>query len=644
MTAEPTSRRRLPVGAEVSPGGVHFRVWAPRARCVEVVLEADRGSPRVATLAPGPDGYHEGLVDGARDGHRYRYRLDRGDAWPDPASRYQPEGPHGPSEIVDPSQFRWTDDAWGGPGERGRVIYEMHVGTFTREGTWAAAARELPFLADLGITVVEMMPVNEFDGRFGWGYDGVDLFAPTRLYGRPDDLRAFVDRAHALGIAVILDVVYNHLGARGNYLGQFSDTYTSRVHTTDWGDALNFDGEGAGPVRELFVANAGYWIDEYHLDGLRIDATQDIHDRWDDHVLARMSARVREAARGRRTLLVGENEPQERRMLAPVEAGGAGLDALWNDDFHHSAVVAATGRAEAYYQDYHGTPQELISALRWGFLYQGQWYRWQAQPRGTPSLDLPATAFVHFLQNHDQVANSARGARLVEVAGAALARALTAVLLLGPQTPLLFQGQEFAASTPFLYFADHAGGDLGPIVCRGRAQFLAQFPSIASEEAQAALPDPCAEETFLRCKLDVEERARNVAWLALHRDLLALRRTDPVFAAERADRLHGAVLGPSAFALRHLDAEHGDRLLLVNLGPDLDLASVAEPLVAPPAGGDWRLVLSTESPAYGGGGTPPVEIAGAFKLPARAALVLAPTGDSAAGAQARTTDEGRGAG
>ena len=410
------------MGAEVVEGGVHFRVWAPRARRIEVVFEGERSERAPVLLDRAADDHHAGFVPGAR---------------------------------------------------------------------------ELPFLADLGVTVLEMMPVNDFCGQFGWGYDGVALFAPTRLYGTPDDLRAFVDRAHALGIAVILDVVYNHLGPRGNYLGKYAD-YVSRLHTTDWGDAMNFDGEGSGPVREFFVANAGYWIDEFHLDGLRVDATQDIHDRWDDHVIARIAERVRAAAGRKTTLLVGENEPQDRRLLLPPDRGGGGLDALWNDDFHHTATVAATGRAEAYYQDYRGTPQELVSALKWGFLYQGQYYRWQQQPRGTYALDQPPRAFVHFHQNHDQVANTAQGLRLVESAGAPLARALTALLLLGPQTPLLFQGQEFAASTPFLYFADHED-DLRPLVCTGRGEFLRQFPSMANDEAQAALPDPCEASTFERC-------------------------------------------------------------------------------------------------------------------------------------------------
>src|SRR5687768_10360676 len=300
--------RRLPVGAELQPrGGVHFRVWAPERRRVRVRLED--GEPAEHALArDGTDGYWAGTVAAARAGTRYRFLLDD-DAhpYPDPASRRQPDGPHGPSEVVDPAAFRWTDDGWPGVRAEGQVVYELHVGTFTREGTWAAAARELPELARLGVTIVEVMPVAEFPGRFGWGYDGVDLFAPTRLYGTPDDMRAFVDAAHAAGVAVVLDVVYNHLGPDGNYLAAFSPYYFDGRRTTEWGEPPNFDGAHSTPVRELFVANAGYWIDEFHLDGLRLDATQSIHDASERHVLTEIGERVRAMARGRGTWIVNEN-------------------------------------------------------------------------------------------------------------------------------------------------------------------------------------------------------------------------------------------------------------------------------------------------------------------------------------------------
>src|SRR5262249_12617616 len=320
-------KRRLPVGAEVQPeGGVHFRVWVPRRRAVSVVLEGGPGAGVEVVLTDERDGYFSGRSEAAVPGPRYRSLLDRGPTlYPDPASRCQPDGPHGPSQVVDPTAFRWTDGAWRGCGVEGQVIYEMHVGTFTREGTWAAAQRELPALSDLGVTVLEVMPVADFPGRFGWGYDGVNLYAPTRLYGTPDDFRRFVDRAHALGLGVILDVVYNHLGPDGCYLREFSPAYFTERYKNEWGEALNFDGPDAGPVREYFVTNAGYWINEFHLDGLRLDATQQIFDNSPENVLAALGRRVREAANGRATLIVAENELQQAKLVRPPEQDGYGL-------------------------------------------------------------------------------------------------------------------------------------------------------------------------------------------------------------------------------------------------------------------------------------------------------------------------------
>jgi maltooligosyltrehalose trehalohydrolase len=387
-------------------GGVHFRVWAPKSKTARVQLigSGHHGNAE-RELNPDGDGYFSGFVKEAKDGQRYMIALDSG-AYPDPASRFQPEGVHGPSQIVDPTRFAWTDKGWKGVTAEGQVIYEMHIGSFTPEGTWAAAEAQLGELADLGVTLLEVMPIAEFPGRYGWGYDGVNLFAPTRLYGQPDDCRRFVDRAHSLGVGVILDVVYNHLGPDGNHLNQFAEDYFSKRYQTEWGEALNFDGANNGPVREFFLANAAYWIDEFHLDGLRLDATQQIFDSSDDHILAGIVRSARAAAGSRGVYIVGENEPQQARLVRSPKRGGYGLDALWNDDFHHTALVAMTGRNEAYYTDYLGSPQEFISTAKRGFLFQGQHYRWQKKRRGCPSLDLPPTAFVTFIQNHDQVANS----------------------------------------------------------------------------------------------------------------------------------------------------------------------------------------------------------------------------------------------
>src|SRR6267143_2015843 len=376
------------------------RVRAPtsvgrRRRKAELVLEGPSDS---LSMASGGRGYFVLLTSRARPGARYWFLVDGEGPFPDPASRFQPDGPHGPSEVIDPGAYAWADAEWPGADLGGQVMYELHAGTFTREGTWAAAEPELPRLAALGVTLIELMPVADFAGSFGWGYDGVDLYAPSRLYGRPDDLRRFIDAAHALGLGVILDVVYNHLGPEGNHLRQFSPDYFTDRYQNEWGDAINFDGESSAGVREFFVSNAGYWIDEFHFDGLRLDATQQIFDSSPEHVLAAIGERVREAAAGRRTVIVAENEPQHAVLARPRDRQGYGLDALWNDDFHHSA---------------HG-----------------------------------------------------------------LHRALTAVLLLGPQTPMLFQGQELGAQSPFLYFADHPA-PLAALVRQGRRKFLSQFPGLA---------------------------------------------------------------------------------------------------------------------------------------------------------------------
>ena len=440
--------RKYPIGAEPLPGGgVDFRVWAPARKQVEVVLEDER------TFALVPcGGYFGGAVPEARPGSRYTFRLDGAGPFPDPASRFQPEGPHRPSLVVAPSAFPWTDAAWQGRGAGRHVTYEMHIGAFTPEGTFDAARRQLPELASAGIEMLEVMPVADFPGRFGWGYDGVCLFAPAHIYGTPDDLRRFVNDAHSHGIAVILDVVYNHFGPDGNYLKEFSPDYFTSRYENEWGEAINFDGPGSGPVREFFASNAAYWIDEFHLDGLRLDATQQIFDASEVHIIREIGDAVRRAARGRNTYIVAENETQHTRLVRPAAEGGYGLNALWNDDYHHSAVVALTARNEAYYTDYRGKPQEFVSALKYGYLYQGQRYTWQKQRRGTSARGLGPEHFVAYIENHDQVANSGRGERVYNRAAPGRYRAMAALLLLGPNSPLLFQGQEFGASAPLQLF------------------------------------------------------------------------------------------------------------------------------------------------------------------------------------------------
>jgi len=567
-------------------------------------------------------GYFSGTAPGVSAGARYRFRLDDGkDLFPDPASRFQPEGPHGPSEVVDPTTFRWADQQWSGAGRQGQVIYEMHVGTFTPEGTWQSATQKLPHLQQSGITLVEVMPVADFAGEFGWGYDGVDLYAPTRLYGTPDDFRQFVNRAHELGVGVILDVVYNHFGPDGNYLKAFSEAYFSSKYETDWGEAINFDGDQSAPVREFVLTNARYWIQEFHLDGLRLDATQNIYDASESHILKEITSAAREAAGARSIYIVAENEPQETHHVASPEQGGFGMDSLWNDDLHHSLHVALTGRSEAYYTDYRGAPQEFISAMKWGYLYQGQWYKWQEKRRGTPALRCPPTNFVAYIENHDQVANSGRGQRMVEVSAPAMYRTLTALMLLGPSTPMLFQGQEFGATNHFYYFADH-GPELATLVDEGRRKFLAQFPSLATPEMQAQIPRPQDRSTFERSKLDWSEVDRHPEAVSFFRDLLALRRTDPVISAESSN-IDGAVLGEQVFLLRFFADDGLDRLLLINLGVDTDVSPVPEPLLAEPAGSVWTLIWSSEDPRYGGQGTPTSQLGSDCHLPAYSALLFA---------------------
>ena len=611
--------RRLPVGAEVlKSGGVHFRVWAPRSKVVRV--ELDEGS--AAELKAEGNGYFSGTASEAAVGGRYRYRLDHG-AFPDPASRFQPEGPHGPSQVVNPEDFVWSDLGWNGVMQGSQIVYEMHIGTFTPEGTWTAARSRLPYLAELGVTVLELMPVADFPGRFGWGYDGVNLFAPTRLYGDPDDFRNFVDAAHGLGLGVILDVVYNHLGPDGNCLKEFSLDYFTDRYKNEWGEPLNFDGPNSGPVREFFLANAKCWIREYHLDGLRLDATQQIFDRSPEHIIAAIGRTVRESASARGTYIVAENESQHSRLVRSTTEGGLGMDALWNDDFHHTATVALTGHREAYYSDYRGTPQEFISSMKWGYLFQGQRYVWQKKRRGTPAFGLEPWRFVNYIQNHDQIANSLRGVRVHELTSPGRLKAMTALMLLGPGSPMLFQGQEFAASNPFLYFADH-NPELAKLVAKGRKEFLSQFRTLGQSESEWHLADPHSPETFARCKLDLSERQKHAEAYALHRDLIRLRRCDPVFSQPRRGGVDGAVLSGDAFVLRFFGDAGNDRLLLVNLGGDVDLNPAPEPLLAPPENRAWRIQWSSEDARYGGSGTPPIESEENWWIPGQAAVVLEP--------------------
>ena len=508
-------KRRYPIGAElIGENQTHFRVWAPKAQEVDVVLEdAAEAKPKFFPLTAESGGYFSGAAN-AGAGARYRFRVNGAENfYPDPASRFQPDGPHGSSCVVDPIKFRWTDADWPGLKLKGQIIYEMHIGTFTREGTWRAAAEQLPELARIGITVIEMMPVAEFPGRFGWGYDGVDLFAPSHFYGTPDDLRAFVDRAHSLGLGVILDVVYNHFGPDGNYLGVFSDDYLIRGKGTNGatrsistdrtqGQFANFSSRTAATGSKNFISMAFVSMRRkpFAINPRNTLLAQSVAPR------AKRRVRVPSFSSPRTNC-------RKQRMTRPQNEGGDDLDGIWNDDFHHSAIVALTGQNVGYFSDYSGKPQEFISAAKYGFLYQGQALSWRKVLRGTPTFGIPAEAFVCFIENHDQIANTGPGDRPRFQTSPGRYRAMTALLLLGPWTPLLFQGEEFGASSPFLFFADVGDAAVRDAIRKGRAELLAPFLSLTEEETLRSLPAPDDPEAFSRCKLDFSEREKNRAAL-----------------------------------------------------------------------------------------------------------------------------------
>jgi len=623
------AKRRYPIGAElIGPNETHFRIWAPKAQHVELVLEesATKNAKRTFhPLDPEKGGYFSGAANvGA--GACYWFRVNRAEHFhPDPASRFQPDGPHGPSCVEDPTTFQWTDSHWPGVKLKGQIIYEMHVGTFTREGTWRAAAGKLAELARIGITLIEMMPIADFPGKFGWGYDGVDLFAPTHLYGTPDDLRAFVNRAHSLGLGVILDVVYNHFGPDGNYLGVYSNDYLIREKENDWGESINFDGPNSGPVREFFITNGRYWIEEFHFDGFRFDALHAIRDQSDEYIVGAVGRAARKAAGSRSIILIAENDLQVR----PRSEGGDDLDGMWNDDFHHSAVVALTGRREAYYADYLGVPQEFISAAKYGFLYQGQALSWRKALRGSATFGIAPEVFTCFIENHDQIANTGLGERLRFQTSPGRYRAMTALLLLGPWTPLLFQGEEFGASSPFMFFADVGDASVRDAMRKGRAEWLAPFLSLTNDEAWTSLPAPDDPQVFARCKLNFSEREKNRAIYDLHVDLLKLRREDSRFRQQISGVVDGAVLGPASFVLRYFAEENDDRLLMVNFGKNQVLKPAPEPLLAPPLGGRWETLWTSESPRYGGAGSSPVATQEQWVVPAESAVVLRPVHENA---------------
>jgi malto-oligosyltrehalose trehalohydrolase len=513
----------MPFGAQVTPDGrTRFRVWAPAQDRVALAVD---GENKILDMQPSENGWHELTTDRACAGSRYRFVLGDGLQVPDPASRFQPLDVHGPSEVIDPTAFEWRVE-WRGRPWTEAVIYELHVGTFTTEGTFRAAAGKLDYLADLGVTAIEMMPVADFPGRFNWGYDGVLPFAPDSTYGHPDDLKAFVEAAHERGIMVLLDVVYNHFGPEGNYLRAYAPQFFTARHKTPWGDGINFDGAGAGPVREFFVHNALYWIEEYRLDGLRLDAVHAIRDDSPKHILAELAERVRAQVADRPVHLLLENEENQPVWLERDARGcPAWFTAQWNDDVHHILHTAVTGEGSGYYSDYLRDTHKLGKALAEGFAFQGEMMPYRARARGAPSRHLPPDAFVAFLQNHDQTGNRAFGERIGQLASESALRAAAALYLLLPQIPMLFMGEEWKARPPFLFFCDFSG-DLAEAVRRGRREEFARFPQFQDPAQAARIPDPQSVETFRASKLDWQEAAgpSHVEWREWYRRILQVRR------------------------------------------------------------------------------------------------------------------------
>jgi len=513
--------RQYRFGAQILPqGGVRFRLWAPSQ--AEMTVEC-RGTTQAMRSRVG--GWHECVIDDARAGDRYVFVLPDGRRLPDPASRFQPEEVHGASEVVDTAAFQWQVD-WRGRRWEEVVLYELHVGTFTSRGTFDAAIDRLDHLAGLGVTAVEIMPVADFPGRRNWGYDGVYLYAPDASYGRPEDLQRLVDAAHARGIAVLLDVVYNHFGPEGNYLPALAPRFFTERHRTPWGAAINFDDVGAREVREFFIENALYWLREFRLDGLRLDAVHAIIDDSSTHILEDIAQRARAAIGDRPVHLLLENEHNEARRLERVaDAPPPLFTAQWNDDVHHVLHVAATGEGNGYYSEYLRNTRLLGRALAEGFAWQGEVLRFTGRARGEPSARLPPTAFVSFIQNHDQVGNRACGERLESLAAPEAIRAVAAVYLLAPQVPMLFMGEEWGAREPFLFFCDFQG-ELADAVRNGRRSEFSRFPEFSDPAARERIPDPLDEQTFLASKLRWEEsslppHAERLRW---YRRLLAVRR------------------------------------------------------------------------------------------------------------------------
>jgi maltooligosyltrehalose trehalohydrolase len=580
---------QLMFGAKLTGEGVHFRLWAPDQDRVSLLLDGCDPMPMVRRH----DGWHNLITSAAKVGTLYKYRLQNGLEVPDPASRFQPMDVHGPSEIVDPYNHVWNERDWNGRPWEESVIYELHIGAFTQEGTFRSAIERLDHLADLGITAIEIMPVADFPGDRNWGYDGVLLFAPDSSYGRPEDLKALIEAAHARSLMVFLDVVYNHFGPDGNYLPSYSPFFTEN-HKTPWGAAVNFDSDGSDLVREFVIQNAMYWISDFHFDGLRLDAVHAIKDDSETHVLDELASRVRKAGLPRCVHLLLENEENEAVSLERVGDKPLYYTAQWNDDLHHVLHTAATKETSGYYGDYAGDTVKLGRALAEGFAFQGELMSYRSSPRGEPSQHLPPTAFVSFIQNHDQIGNRAFGDRLTSFAPPEAVRAIVSIYLLIPQIPMLFMGEEFGASQPFPFFA-HFEPELADAVREGRRAEFANFPEFQDPQKRATIPDPTSETTFRSAKLNWAETTQrsHADWLSYYRELLSIRHREII---PRLRNIGGncasyEILGEGAVSVRWTMGDKTCLRLVANLGsqPLVDIKASGRSLWSSGVGRDGSL-------------------------------------------------------
>ncbi len=554
---------QLPLGAEyLGDGQTRFTLWAPAAERAWVDLENGEETP----MQRDEGGVFSATVP-SEPGARYRYRVDDEVGVPDSVSRYQPEDVHGPSQIVDPAAFVWRDEDWTGRPWEETVLYELHVGSFTPEGTFVGVESKLDHLVDLGVTAIELMPVSDFPGGRNWGYDGVLPYAPDSSYGTPEDLKKLVQTAHEKGLMVFLDVVYNHFGPEGNYLNAYAPQFFTERHTTPWGATINFDGDDSHWVREYFINNALYWIEEYHVDGLRLDAVHAIVDDSEKHFLVELSEKVQDGpGRDRHVHLVLENEANAASYMRD------GLyKAQWNDDFHNALHVVLTGETGGYYGGYAEEPLQLFGrCLAEGFAYQGEplEYR-EGQERGEPSADVRPTSFVSFVQNHDQVGNRAFGDRLVALAPSVAVRAASAIQLLAPQVPMLFMGEEWGSKQPFLFFCDFEEG-LAPLVTEGRREEFAKFSEFSDSGTRGQIPDPSDRETFETSVLDWESVKEHLSWLEFYKELLQLRHAEilPRLGGISGGEAEYRIVAESGLRVRWTLGDGSTLTLLSNLGND----------------------------------------------------------------------------